>query len=379
LRRIAHIITGLNTGGAEMMLLRLLERTDRTRFEPEVFSLTAAGPIADKIRAVGVPVHLLGMRRGVPDPFGLTRLARMLRRFRPDVVQTWLYHADLIGGLAARIAGTRAIAWGIHNTDLDPKRSKRTTIATARLCARLSRMVPQRIVCVAESGREVHAAIGYDTSRFVVIPNGFDLDCFRPDPSAGPSVRAELGIASDTSLIGLIARFDPQKDHETFVAAAAILAALGSPAHFLLAGNGISADNRELTAWIAAAGLESRVHLLGLRDDTPLLLAALDVGTLSSRFGEAFPLVIGEAMSCGVPCVVTDVGDSARLVGDTGRVVSQADPEALARAWHDLLCLPPDERTTLGTAARERIATHYEIGEIVRRYADLHETLAAQK
>lgn len=374
--RITHIITGLYTGGAEIMLLRLLEHTDRTRFEPEVIALTGAGPVADKIRALGIPVRILGMRRGIPDPVGMLRLSGILRRSRPDVVQTWLYHADLIGGLAARIAGIRAIAWGIHNTDLDPRRSKRTTIATARLCARLSHRIPQRIVCVAESGKAVHAALGYDTSRFVIIPNGFDTGRFHPDPSARSSVRAELGIPADTPLVGLFARFDPQKDHENFVGAAAILVKLGSPAHFLLAGTDITPKNHDLIAWITAAGLEDRFHLLGPRDDVPRLLAALDVCALSSRFGEAFPLVIGEAMACGVPCAATDVGDSGLLIGDTGRIVLPAAPDALARACHELLSLPHTERTALSAAARARITANYEIGAIAEEYAALYEALS---
>jgi glycosyltransferase involved in cell wall biosynthesis len=378
LLRITHIITGLYTGGAEIMLLRLLEHTDRTQFEPEVIALTGAGPVAEKIRALGVPVRIMGMRRGIPDPAGMLRLANILRRSRPDVVQTWLYHADLIGGLAARLEGIRAIAWGIHNTDLDPTRSKRTTIATARFCARLSRTVPRQIVCVAESGKAVHAALGYDVSRFVLIPNGFDTERFRPDPSARAAVRAEFGIPTETPLLGLLARFDPQKDHENFVAAAAILAALGSPAHFLLAGGEVTPENRDLTAWIAATGLQERFHLLGPRDDVPRLLAALDVCALSSRFGEAFPLVIGEAMACGVPCAATDVGDSRVLIGDTGRIVPPADPEALARACHELLTLSHTERDALSAAARARITANYEIGAIAGKYAALYEALANQ-
>jgi glycosyltransferase involved in cell wall biosynthesis len=375
LRRIAHIITGLNVGGAEMMLLRLLERTDRARFTPEVFTLIPGGALVEKVHHLGIPVHSVGMARGIPNPASILRLAGMLRRFAPDVVQTWLYHGDFIGGLAARLAGVRAVSWCIQSSDIG-KHYKPTTMATVRLCAAFSRTIPQAIVSVSESGRTVHGAVGYDTSRFTIIPNGFDLTQFRAEPSLRPVVRAELEIGNDLPLIGIFARFDPQKDYENFVAAAAILTALGSSAHFLMAGKDVSPDNRELMAWIDAAGIRSRTHLLGLRDDTFRLMNATDLCTLSSRYGEALPLAIGEAMACEIPCVVTDVGDAALLTGETGKSVPPADPEALARAWHTVLEMPVAERKALGKAARERIAAHYEIGTIVARYEALHDDLA---
>lgn len=377
--KVLHVIVGLGTGGAEMMLYRLLERMERPRYESVVIGLLGPGPVGARIEGLGIPVHALGMRRGFFDPTVIWTLTRLIRRERPDVVQTWMYHANLAGGVAARLSGVSDVVWGIHNATLDGSEGRRTMVWTAKAGAPFSRWVPRRIVCCAESARLVHAAHGYDVGRMVVIPNGFDLDAFKPDPSAPESLREELGLPSDTPLIGLVARFDPQKDHRTFIDAAATLGRRMPTVHFVLCGDGVTDANPELAGWIAAAGLSDRVHLLGRRTDAPRIHGAVDISSMSSAFGEAFPLVIGEAMACGVPCVVTDIGDSALIVGETGRVVRPRDPDALARAWQELLELPAAERARLGGEARRRIAERFEISHVVSRYSEIYEELAGGK
>lgn len=373
-RRVAHVITGLNPGGAEMMLFKLLSAMDRVVFKPEVISLTGMGPLAERIQALDITVRALGMRRGVPNPLSLLRLAVWLRRSKPDVIQTWMYHADLIGGIAAKLVGGIPVIWGIRHSNLDPQGSKRKTIWTANACARLSNWLPTQIVCCSEASLPVHAALGYATRKMCVIPNGFDLDVFRPDPSARRSVRAELGIPEDTLLIGMFARFHAQKDHRNFVEAAALLHAHHPDIHFLLCGDGITWENRVLSGWIVTASIHEHCHLLGPREDIPRLAAALDIAS-SSSFGEGFPNVVGEAMSCGVPCVVTDVGDSDRIVGTTGRIVAAKDPEALAMAWKEMIDLGEEGRRRLGVAARKRVMDRYELSRIVEKYEALYTSL----
>lgn len=372
---ITHLITGLNTGGAETMLYKLLSGMDREAFEPRVVSLTDVGPVGEKIRALGVPVHALGMRRGVPDPRGAWRLTRLLKKDRPHLVQTWMYHADLLGGLAARLAGgVIPVVWGIRHSNLDPEGNKRTTIWTTRACAWLSHRLPAKIVCCSEASRRVHTALGYAAEKMVVIPNGFDLTAFKPDPEVREEVRRELGIPADALLIGLVGRFDPQKDHRNFVAAAALMSAAYPEVHYLLCGDGVSWDNHELAGWIDEVGLRQRFHLLGRREDMPRLTAALDIAS-SSSYGEGFPNVIGEAMACGVPCVVTDVGDSAFIVGDTGMVVPPRNPEALAQAWKKLMEMGPEGRKKLGEAARRRVLENFNLPDIVARYEGLYKEI----
>jgi glycosyltransferase involved in cell wall biosynthesis len=375
-RRVVHVITGLPVGGSQGMLQKLLSVTDRESWEPEVISLRDASVMGERIAAMGITVRALGMRGSPGDVAALPKLIGWLRERRPHLVQTWLYHADLIGGIAAWRAGVPVI-WGIRQSDLSPRDTKRGTIWIARICARMSGRIPQRIVCCSEVARRFHAAMGYAAEKMIVIPNGFDLRSFRPDPEARQSVRVELGLPLAAPLIGLVARFDTEKDHRTFVAAAARLRAVMPDVHFLLCGQGVDSSNTILRGWIASAGLNSCCHLLGLRDDVPRLTAALDVATLSS-YGEGFPNVIGEAMACSVPCVVTDVGECAAIVGDTGRVVPPKNPETLANTWRELLEAGPSSRARLGAAARQRVASEFDIAVIASRYLALYDDVTEQ-
>ena len=373
--RMTFIITDLLTGGAELMLARLLGALDREVFAPRVIVLADDGPVGEKLRAQGVPVETLGLPPGSPLGAGraVLRLARILRRERPALVQTWMYHADLLGGLGAKLAGL-PVVWSIRNHTLDPTVLKRSTRIVVRLCAVLSRIVPERVVTNARATARVHIDAGYDAERMLVIPNGFDLETFKPDSAARRAVRAELGLPPDTPLVGLAARFDPMKDHRTFAAAAGLAAAQNQAVHFVLFGSGVDSANRELNGWLQDAGAADRAHLLGSRTDMPRLLAALDVAALSSM-GEAFSNVIAEAMACGVPCAVTDVGDSALIVGQTGRVSPPNDPAALAANWLELLALTPAERQALGAAARLRITENYSLAHSAAQFADLYLSL----
>jgi glycosyltransferase involved in cell wall biosynthesis len=366
-KKLVIVITGLNTGGAEMMLLKILERIDRQRFSIQVISLTNSGGVGPRIEALGIPVDALGMTPGVPNPFAVLRLAWRLRKFRPDMVHTMMYHANLLGGVAAMLAGVRAISWGIHHCDLSRQGNKRATLAVVAICATLSRWVPNVILNCSEVSRRVHIEHGYSAERMVVVPNGFDVSRFRPDAIARVAVRRELGLAVNTPLVGLIGRFDPQKNHAGFFDAVGMLHRRLPNVRFVLAGNGIGTENNELMGMIEAAGVISVTHLLGLRSDIPRLMAALDV-LASSSIGEAFPNVLGEAMASGVPCAVTDVGDSAYIVGDTGRVVASRDMAGLAAALESLLILAPVEWEALGLQARARVVENFEIGSVVRLY-----------
>ena len=370
--KIVHIITDLNVGGAQVMLHQLLRHTDQSIVASEVVSLTDAGAVAAGIESLGIPVATMDMRGGVPDPMAVLRLARWLRRAQPDVIQTWLYQGDLLGGLAARIAGIRSLVWGIHNSDVDPQNNKRSIRWTISACVRASHYLPSKIVCCAVSAQQFHAALGYPAEKMFVIPNGFDVDNFKPDRDARASVRREFAIPDTAPLIGLSGRFHPQKDHKNFVRAAARLHARRPDARFMLCGEGSDWSNQELAAWIDEVAMRDQFHLLGRRQDMARIYASLDLLALSASHNEAFPMVIGEAMACGVPCVVTDVGDSALMVGDTGRVVPPKDAPALAEGWLELIELESEARQALGVRARQRIEQHYSIAAIVRRYENLY-------
>lgn len=371
--RILHIITSLDMGGAQSMLVKLLSVTDRSRFEPVVISLLDGGELADDVRSLGIESLSLGMRRSVPSPLSLLDLARQIRRLRPDVVQSWMYHADLLALLAAAISGRPPVFWNIRHSNLNPRDSKLGTRIVVRLCAMLSYLGPRRILCVSQRARDIHAKLGYRRCLLTVVPNGFDIERFRPDDRVRTSLRREIGISDEVPLVGIVGRFDPQKDYETFLDAAALLRRVVPEAQYLLCGAGLEADNPVLNRWVGERNLEAHCRMLGLRRDMPRVQAALDVAVSSSAYGEGFSNAIAEAMSCAVPCAVTDIGDSALIVGETGQVVPPRDPVSLADAVDRILALSREERQALGKAARDRICAHYSLDRVAAQYQRLYD------
>lgn len=371
--RVHFVITGLDTGGAEMMLLKLVEHSPMLR-AGRITTLAPGGELVPRFRDLGMQVDSLDMKPGVPDPRAVLSLATRLRRERPGVVSTWLYHADLVGGLAGRLAGV-PVAWNLRSSGLPASSTAASTRLVTRACAVMSRIVPRIIVCCSERARRVHQAMGYPAHKFRLVANGFDLRRYKPDPAARVSVRAELRLADDTPLVGLVARFHPCKNHEGFLEAASEVVRRAPGTHFVLVGDGVDPYNAPLVAAVQRHGLGDNVHLLGLRQDVPRLMASLDV-TASTSTTEAFPNVVGEAMACGIPCVVTDAGESASVVGDTGVVAPEGDMAAVAAGLLRLLTLPVSERAALGERARLRAATHFEIGAIAREYERLFQAAA---
>jgi glycosyltransferase involved in cell wall biosynthesis len=369
---IVFVITGLGQGGAETMLLKLLQNIDRSKFSPQVVTLSSAGELGPAITALGIPVVALNMARNWRALAAVPRLIRHLRTEKPDIVHTWMYHADLLGGIAARAAGLRELVWGIRHSNLSPAVNKRSTLAVVALCARLSHWLPKSILVCSEAARRAHVAHGYSARKMAVIPNGFDISRFKSEPQARDAVRKELGLAPDALLIGVVARFDPQKNHVGFLQAMGLLHPQWPTAHFLLAGKGIDRNNRPLLEAARKAGIDGHCHFIGPRADIPRVMASLDV-LVSPSHGEAFPNVLGEAMACEIPCVVTDVGDCAYIIGDTGRIVTRSDDAAgLADATASVLAMSSDARKALGKKARERVTEHFEIRRVVSMFENFY-------
>lgn len=374
--KIMHVITTLGPAGAETTLCRIASKMDRSRFKNEIVSLTGILDLAEKMKGEGVQVRSLRMKKSAPNPLLVMRLARWIRASRPDVIHTWMYHANLVGGLAARLAGDVPVVWAIHHNSIDPRVDKRRTLLVNRACALLSWKFPARIVFCSEASLCLHKKLGYSPRKLQVIANGFDLEQVRPDLSARDSLRQELGIPADALVIGMAARFHPHKDHRNFIQAASKITKQVPGIHFVLCGLNITRENTKLAAWIGAAGLNANCHLLGPREDMPRLFAGMDIATTASR-SEAFPVVVGEAMACGTPCVVTDVGDSAMMVDRTGIVVPPENPDALAEGWRKLIDVGPEVRRKLGMAAKKRVQQNFALPAIVERYQEIYTELAS--
>lgn len=380
-KRIAFIITGLNTGGAEMMLYKLLSRMNRERFESVVISLMDLGKMGDRISALDIPIYTIGMKSGISTPESIWQFIRTLRQIKPVLIQGWMYH----GNLAAQLAGVFlpkpvSILWNVRQSLYSLEYEKKGTAAVIKLCAYLS-FLPEKIIYNSRISAEQHEQISYDKNKSLIITNGFDTEQFAPDPEARWSLCQELEIPANVVLIGLIGRYHPMKDHPNFLKSAALLLKnnLAANVQFVLAGQGVDWYNQHLCQLAKDLNLVEKIHLLGERHDIPRLTAALDIACSSSSHSEGFPNIIGEAMSCGVPCVVTKVGDSPWIVGETGRVVPRCNPQALANAWKELINLGTEGRTVLGKAARERVIENFSLDSVVAEYEALYESVLARK
>jgi glycosyltransferase involved in cell wall biosynthesis len=377
--RVMHVITGLSTGGAETMLLKLLSAASQ-RMEHVVVSLGDEGTIGPRIAALGVPVHCLGLKRNAPNPFRALSILPLAQRIAPQLIQGWMYHGNLMASLAAvalrktaprNVLGQKPVLWNIRQTVYDLRRERWLTAKLIRQGARLS-SGPAAIIYNSQTSASQHEELGYRAEKRVIIPNGFDCQVLRPDEAARKAVRAELGITDDTVLVGLVARYHPMKDHVGFLKAAALVVQSHPQTRFVLVGAGVSSTQPELAEGIQQNELGDRVILLRERSDIPRLNNAFDIGCSASAWGEGFSNSIGEAMACGVPCAVTNVGDSAYIVADIGFVAPPHAPEALAEAIGRLIEIGQPGRQQIGAKARKRIETEFSLSAIVEKYENLY-------
>ncbi len=365
--KIIHIITGLNDGGAEAVLFRLCS-CDITS-QHVVVSLSSHGKYGPLLEKRGISTLYLNMQPGQPSLLAFFKLVFFLMFHKPDIVQTWMYHADLFGSLAARLASIKVIIWGIRQTTLEVGKSKIITIWITKLLAKLSWWLPTLIITCAQSAITIHEQLGYTKKKMRFIPNGYEFNDFIMNSKIEKNLRSSLGLDSDIPLIGMVARFDPQKDHNNFFRALSLICNKGIAFKCLLVGSKVDSANITINTLISQLGLQDKVLLLGIRSDIPAIMSMLDLHILSSAYGEAFPNVVAEAMVCGTPCVATDVGDAAFIIGDTGWVVPPANPQALADAIEYALT----EYKTLAwnlrcSAARNRIIQNFSIERMVANY-----------
>lgn len=375
--RILHITTTVGTGGAERMLLNVVAEGQKYGIRHGVVALRRDGMLADPLRQAGARVWNCGLEAGQASLHAGREIRKALITFAPNIVQGWMYHGNLAACLARTLLAMPPFIWGIHHTVDDINNEKRMTRGLIRLGAYLSRW-PTKIVYVSRASHRQHRALGYHDERATVIPNGFDCRRFRPRPGAREELRRALGLSSDTMVLGKVAVVRPMKDHANLLKACALLKRRALPFHLVLIGRRASEDNADLMRLIEQTGMGDRVSLLGERHDMPTLIAGLDVLVVSSAWGEAFPIVLGEAMASGVPCVTTDLGDSAWIVGDAGIVVRPRDPEALAEGMAQLITTDVETRRQLGMRARARIAQNFGLPHALERYHDLYREVVLQ-
>ncbi|WP_350657496.1 glycosyltransferase [Psychrobacter sp. S1-30-MNA-CIBAN-0213] len=369
-KRVVHVIIGLNVGGAELMLKRLVLHSQKTgQFEHSVISLTDLGVIGSDLQDQGIEVYSLGMKSIASVPKVFLRLKKLLKELKPDVVQTWMYHADFLGGLAARSVGIDNIIWGIRTTDVSQGASKQT-VHLSKLCAKLSYYIPDSIVCAAHVSKDYHVGIGYDESKMMVIPNGFDLEALSSTEEDGLDIRRQFDLSPDDILIGSVGRFNPVKNQKLFVEVASTLIKDFPDLKFMLVGRDNDSENKELMSWVKQHNLVDNFRLLGQRNDVPKCLKAMDIFCLHSRT-EGFPNVVGEAVLSDTTCVAVNVGDVGVLL-DKESISLSNDALGISNAIKNYLAYPKDKLLKKANENKDNIITKYSMEVIIDKFHSLY-------
>lgn len=370
-----QLITGLTTGGAEMMLYKVISGLKKRNHNSLVISLGEEGKISELIQEQGIPVRGLGLLRSkIPSLNAVLNMLKISRQAGHELVQGWMYHGNLAALMCGNFSGKRTpVVWNVRQTLYDIQKEKKLTQWVIKANAFFSKYADV-IIYNSKLSASQHESFGFIKSKTFIIPNGFDTEVFTPSEKLKTEVRAELNISPDELIIGLVGRYHPMKDHQNLIRAAKILAEKHPGLKFVLIGSGVTKENSHLFQQIADSGLTDSFHLLGERQDIPRLTSAFDVAVSSSSWGEGFPNVLGEAMSCAVPCVATNVGDSNWVVGDTGVIVPPNDSPALSSALENLI-KKPELRKELGIKARQRIIEHFSLNSIIDQYESLYRSL----
>lgn len=374
MKHITHIITGLGNGGAEMMLFKLLENIDRSKYNIKVISMMDKGIMGDKIEKLGVEVYCLNIKRGLGSFFNFSAINRAVNIIKDaDIVQTWMYHADLFGLVTSKIAGVDKVIWGIRRANLDYKQNRKALIIIAKINAFLSRSKRvYRIISCSKKASEVHTRYGYKGDKIITIPNGFNLSMFKEIENSRMILEEELGLNGSDRIVCHVGRWNAMKDYQTLVKCIKLTLERNKDIKFVLCGTDIDESNYELKELIIENDIDlNRIYLLGRRDDIPIIMSASDILVLSS-VGEGFPNVIGESMACKTPCVVTDVGDCAFIVDEYGKVVEKQNYVGLSDSILYMINMEKQDLNKLGADCRNRILNNFDIHNIVSMYEDLY-------
>lgn len=372
--KVTHIITGLNTGGAERALYNLLASDFRFKYDCSVISLIDEGTYGDKIRALGIPIHSINMKPDFSIFHSIILLRSIIQKISPNIIQGWMYHGNLAATIARYFCrGVVALAWNIRHSLYELKSENFTT----RQIIKINRLLSGKADTIfynSSVSRLQHENFGFNSNQSILNPNGFDTNFLKPLLKRHKAVRRELGISDNDIVMGHVARYHPMKDHISFIKAAITVMSERSDLVVLMIGREVK-DNIAFLLSDLPEKLSSRFYFLGERSDVYDLMQSMDVLCLSSAWGEGFPNVLGEAMSISVPCITTDIADSSEIVGKTGIVVPPCKPKKLADAIFTFMNLTRSEKDALGQSARQRIEKKFLIRINVECYEAVYEKL----
>lgn len=361
--RVIHIIVGLGSGGAENMLLKVLKYSNYEEYYHEVISLTDIGTLGAEIQERGIKVHCLNLK--AKNFFSsIVRVKNICENF--DIINTWMYHSDFIGFIVGKILCKKKLIWNVRHSNLELKTNKLRTLLIAKINAILAHKVDM-ITYNSEKAYETHSKFGYNNKKSIVVENGFELEKFKFDPFSRDRLRRELKLNDVEKVLITVGRWNIQKDYNTLIKGLAKVKKNNADIKMIMVGKDLEDNNKELVALISKYNLNDNIILLGLRKDIPQLLSVADI-YISSSQGESFSNAIGEAMACELPCIVTDTGDSKKIVGDSGSVINVKDYGALADKIDEMF--KRDKLDEMGKIARERIIKNYEIRNVVKKYEE---------
>jgi len=366
--KIIHVINCLSPGGAERMLFNLLANADMDKFDIKVFSLQDKGQLYSDIKKLGVPVYCFSMFHKIDFIFKFIKLIYTIHKLKPDIIHTWMYHSNIIAGFAAKIVSRCKIVWSIHASKLDAGFTKRSTKIAIKLSSLMSFFIPHKIIFCSNSSYYLHQIIGFDNSKMAVVPNGVDLKLFKKSNANKLELINKINNEDNTIFIGMAARYDPMKGYDIFIRSAKILCEKYSNVHFLLCGSNVTNSNHELVKMIIDDNLVSRIHLLGYISDMPKFYNSINILTVASSYGEAFPMSICEAMSCEVPVVSSDLGDCSYIINDSEMIFPINNAEILSKRWEKIITHDEEIKHMIGKKNRERIMSLFEIKNIEKTY-----------
>ncbi len=365
---ILHIITGLGDGGAEHTLFKICKYDNINKHI--VISLKSPEKYFSLLKKIGVDVYSLNLN--FYSFFKVFSLIKLIRFLKPDIVQTWLVHADFIGGIAARLSGVKKIIWNVRYSNLEFGKTKIITILIIKILAKLSYIIPQSIVIVSKRAIKIYENVGYDKKKLIFIPNGYDLSILMPNEFEKISFKKNNNISTKIPLIGNVARYDPKKDHLNLLKALLIIKSKKINFHCILVGTGIDKNNLKLVQEIKKLNLSNHIKLMGQKDNIYSVMNGLDIYVQSSSYGEGFPNVVAESMACGTPCVVTDVGDSSFIVGETGWVAKPNNHIKLAIEIEKAILENGSKKSMKRSKeTRLRIENNFDIQKMITKYNEL--------
>ena len=365
--KILFLIRSLGTGGTELQLSILAKGLHELGHDVKVIVFYGGGALEADFREARVPIIHLNKKNRY-DVIGFFRhLVHFVECERPDMLHSYLGVSNILAVLLKPFLPHVKVGWGGRASDVELDCYDWLARVSFWFECKLSRFA-DLVICNSYAGIEYARRQGFVNDKMIVIPNGIDTARFISDIESGKRLRKKWGIADDKFVIGIVGRLDPMKDHPTFLKAAALFVKERENVHFACIGDGLEPYKSELKKLAGELGLNDRIIWTGPISDMPAAYNALDINT-SSSISEGFSNVIGEAMACGIPCAVTDVGDSAMIVGITGVVFPPKSPDLLAEGWRNVLARL-GEKDTIAQQSRELIVNHYSIEKLVFRTCD---------